>query len=250
MANRPLSSRLDFGYTWTLATEEQFYAFWPLVLRFLRGAWSSVPIVALILLRVATGYGWMNFVIRPDSLPARIILSASVAICFGVLLAQALHSPACFRWIYGLLGRTWSVPAAAVALAVCLYPKNPPWLAAHLATAALVGACVVREDNGLARILRFHPLAYMGVLSYGMYLLNSVSIHTAELGLRWIDITNPMAIFILSLALAMGAAFISYRYFESRFLVLKKRFTRLHPEPTAGAPDAITSAQTGVPMHP
>ncbi len=42
-----------FNLAWTLATEEQFYAFWPLVLRFLRGAWSSAVIVAVVLLRIA-----------------------------------------------------------------------------------------------------------------------------------------------------------------------------------------------------
>lgn len=246
----PLWPTGPFHLAWTLATEEQFYAFWPLVLRFLRGVWSSVVIVALLLLRVAAGHGWTNSFLRPNSMPDRIVLSASVAICFGVLLAQALHSETCFRWAYALLGRKWSSPAAAVALAICLYPKNPSWLTAYLVTAALVGSCVIREDNGLCRTLRFRPLAYMGVLSYGMYLLNSVSVHAAQLSLGWIGIAKPVPIFFLSLGLAMGAAFLSYRYFESRFLALKARFSRLRPDPTADAPDAIASAKPGVAVHP
>ncbi len=239
-----------FNLAWTLATEEQFYAVWPLVLRFVRGAWSSVVIVALVLLRIAAGYGWTNYFLRPGLLPSRIVLSASIAICFGVLLAQALHSEAGFRRLYVLLGRKWSAPAAAAALAICLYPKHPQWLASYLATAALVGACVIREDSGLAWLLRFRPLAYMGVLSYGMYLLNSVSVNAAERGLEKVGFANPILTFLLSLALAMGAAFLSYRYFESRFLALKKRFTRLRPDPTVGAPDAISTVQPSVSLHP
>jgi peptidoglycan/LPS O-acetylase OafA/YrhL len=246
----PLWPTGPFHLAWTLATEEQFYAFWPLVLRFLRGAWSSVVIIALILLRVAAGNGWTNVFLRSGSLPDRIVLSASIPICFGVLLAQAAHSETCFRWIYVLLGQKWSAPAAAVALAICLYPKNPPWLAAFSVTAVLVGSCVIREDNGLSRVLQFRPLAYMGVLSYGMYLLNSVSVHAAQLSLGWVGITNPVPVCLLSLALALAAAFFSYRYFESRFLALKTRFSRLRPDPAASAPDAIATSQPGVALHP
>ena len=42
-------------------------------------------------------------------------------------------------------------------------------LLANMATAALVAACVVREDNGLARALRWRPAVFIGTLSYGMY---------------------------------------------------------------------------------
>jgi len=68
--------------------------------------------------------------------------------------------------------------------------------------------------------------------------------------LGWIRLANPVAIFALSLGLAMGAAFLSYRYFESRFLALKRRFSRLRPDPAASAPDAIPSSKPGVAVHP
>lgn len=238
-----------FNLAWTLATEEQFYAFWPLVLRFLRGAWSSAVIVALVLLRIAAGYHWTDSILPPGSLPTRIVLSISVAICFGVLLAQALHSEKLFGLLFSLLGKRWSALAAAVFTAACLYPLNPSQLASFFAMAALVGACVIREDNGLNRLLRFRPITYMGVLSYGMYLLNSISIHAVEAALSATHLNYPLLSFPLALGLAMAAAFVSYRYFESRFLQLKSRFSRLRPDPTAGASDSI-AAESGAPVHP
>ncbi len=39
---------------------------------------------------------------------------------------------------------------------------------------ALVGSCVIREANGLARFLKLRPLAYIGAVSYGVYLLNTL----------------------------------------------------------------------------
>lgn len=246
----PLWPTGPFNLAWTLATEEQFYAFWPLVLRVLRGVWSSVVIVAVVLVSIAVGHHWTDSFLPPTSLPARILRSVSIAICLGVLLAQALHSERLFRGLYVVLGRKWSAPAAAAATALCLYPLHPPMLLAFFATAALVGACVIREDNGLAPLLRLRPMAYMGVLSYGMYLLNSVSIHAVELVLSKLHLANPLLVFPFALGVATGAAFVSYSYFESRFLQLKKRFSRLRPDPTAGAPDAIEGAATGASVHP
>jgi peptidoglycan/LPS O-acetylase OafA/YrhL len=247
-----VSSKWDngiFNLAWTLCTEEQFYAFWPLVLRFLRSSWASAVMVAIIVLRVAAGYGWTNRVLSPGWLPTRMVLSIAIPICCGVLLAQALHSERGFRWLSFILGRKWSAPVALVALALCLYPVHMSFAAAWTATVALVGACVVREDNGLAFILKLRPVAYIGILSYGMYLFNSLAIHTVQLFLGKIGLLNPLLVFPLALGLAAAAAFVSYRYFESFFLSQKKRFSRERPtaEPTSLG---IVSAKSGVPVHP
>jgi peptidoglycan/LPS O-acetylase OafA/YrhL len=239
-----------FNLAWTLSTEEQFYFFWPLLLRFFRGAWPAVTIVSLIVLRTATADGWTSHFLRTGWLPTRIVLSTSVAICMGVLLAQALHSERCFRWLWFVLGQKWSAPAAAAATALCLYPPKIAWWGAFLTTTSLVGACTIREDNGLARLLRFRPIAYMGVLSYGMYLLNSVSAHAVELPLSALHLQNPLLVFPLALVFAMGAAFLSYHYFESRFLRLKTRFSRLQPERMEGTPEPVPAAQAGFAVEP
>ncbi|HEV7514131.1 MAG TPA: acyltransferase [Candidatus Acidoferrum sp.] len=222
-----------FHLAWTLATEEQFYAFWPVVLRVFRAAWSSVVIVTLIALQIATSYGWTDRILSPDWLPTRIVLNVSIAICLGVLLAQGLHSERYFRWWYLVFGQKWSAPAALVALAICLFPERVPLLPAFVAAMALVGTCVIREDNGLAFMLRQRPIAYIGVLSYGMYLFNSLSIHLVQSALGSVFTPHPLLVFPLAFGLAMGAAYVSYRYFESRFLELKIRFSPLRSTTSA-----------------
>jgi peptidoglycan/LPS O-acetylase OafA/YrhL len=217
----------NFHLAWTLATEEQFYAFWPVVLRFFRAAWSSAVIVTLIALQTAASYGWTDRILSPGWLPTRIVLNVSSAICLGVLLAQGLHSERYFRWWYLVFGQKWSAPAALVALAICLFPQRVLLLPAFVATTALVGTCVIREDNGLAFMLRVRPIAYIGVLSYGMYLFNSLSIHVVQFAIGSVLPAHPLLVFPLALGLAMGAAYVSHRYFESRFLELKTRFSPL-----------------------
>jgi peptidoglycan/LPS O-acetylase OafA/YrhL len=119
-----------FNLAWTLATEEQFYAFWPLVLRFFRGIWSSVVMITVIALRLAAGYGLTYRVLLPQSLPTRIVLSIAVPICLGVLLAQALDSERGFQWLSFILGGKWAAPTALAVLAICLIPAHPPVLVA------------------------------------------------------------------------------------------------------------------------
>lgn len=239
-----------FNLAWTLATEEQFYAFWPLVLRFFRGIWSSVVMLALIALRLAAGYGWTDRLLPPGWLPTKIVLSVAMAICFGVLLAQALDSERGFMWVSAVLGAKWAAPAALVVLALSLWPERVPVVAASLATTALVGACVVREDNGLAAILKLRPIAYIGVLSYGMYLLNSLSLHAASFALNQIGIVHPLIVFPCTLGLAVGAASLSYRYFETPFLELKKRFSHLRHAASKPSASGIAEPATTLSVHP
>ncbi len=187
--------------------------------------------IAVIALRLAAGSGWTNRVLPPKSLPARIALSIAIPICLGVLLAQALDSERGYRWLSIILGGKWAAPVALAAVAICLIPAHPPVLAASLATAALVGACVIREDNGLAPILKLHPIAWIGVLSYGMYLLNSLSVYTVRMALGQLGFIHPLIVFPCGVGVAVAAAFLSYRYFETPFLELKKRFAHVRPDP-------------------
>jgi peptidoglycan/LPS O-acetylase OafA/YrhL len=121
-------------------------------------------------------------------------------------------------------------------------------LTASVATVALVGACVIREDNGLAPILTLRPIRYIGVLSYGMYLLNSLSIHAVLAGLGRIGFGHPLFVFPLSVGLAVAAASLSYRYFETPFLELKKRFSHAGSAPTAQS--RVGLAGTDLAVHP
>jgi peptidoglycan/LPS O-acetylase OafA/YrhL len=95
----------------------------------------------------------------------------------------------------------------------------------QLAMAAVVVACVVREDNGLASVLRSRPLARLGVVSYGVYLWHMVTLQ----GVR--PMVEPFAsssavwlTFVANAAAAWAVAELSYRALERPFLGLKERF--------------------------
>jgi peptidoglycan/LPS O-acetylase OafA/YrhL len=89
--------------------------------------------------------------------------------------------------------------------------------------AALVAACVVREDHGLRRPLRLWPIRRIGAVSYGIYLCHLVVQHFVTPGLARVHVTSQGLTFACVLAGSWGVAEVSYRYFESRFLALRAR---------------------------
>jgi peptidoglycan/LPS O-acetylase OafA/YrhL len=209
-----------------------------------------VLLIGIIALKLATDYHLTERVLPPGWLPTRIVQSIAIAICLGVLLAQALHRERGFRLLYRLLGWKWSAPVMLVAMLVCLAPARPLWLVTFLVTTALIGACVVREDNGLAWLLRLKPMAFIGTVSYGMYLLNSLCLHGVRGVLHPIGLAYPPAIFVITLGVTVAVAYLSHRYYESRFLALKERFSRLRPVPAQTARVEIGAHDVSAPMHP
>jgi peptidoglycan/LPS O-acetylase OafA/YrhL len=108
----------------------------------------------------------------------------------------------------------------------CLAVGSSFWLAQSAMLFALIGACVIRETNGLAAGLKFRPLAYIGRVSYGIYMLNTLVVDALHYALRRIGIEHPAITFPFLLGISVIMASLSYRYFESPLLMLKTRFSR------------------------
>ena len=90
----------------------------------------------------------------------------------------------------------------------------------------LVGACVIREDHGLAISLEWSPLVYIGTISYGMYLLHMLSKNAVQrVGSAVIGSHLPDGVlFAATVAVSVCAATLSFRYFEKPYLSIKSRF--------------------------
>lgn len=219
-----LEGRVIFYFAWSLASEEQFYLLWPWAQKYLRPARSVSLMLGLI--AVVLGVTWFGpGATEASALWYRIISSVPLAICFGVVLAHALHhrrSHEALRWLFGW--RASSLAYACLCL-LLLGSGGVPVAAVHLSMALLVGACVYREDHWLAPLLRLRVLVLMGSVSYGMYLMhmlvkNVVVKLSALAGLPH----NNFLLFSLTLAGSVAVALISFRYFEAYWLRRKARF--------------------------
>jgi hypothetical protein len=88
-----------FGFGWSLATEEQFYLWWPIFLRYaerLHRVVSALGLLALIALDQLAESGAFAPWIVSGSTAARIATSASGAMALGALLGWALSQPRAF----------------------------------------------------------------------------------------------------------------------------------------------------------
>ncbi len=92
------------------------------------------------------------------------------------------------------------------------------------AFALLVATCVVREDNDLAWLLRWRAMAWIGTVSYGMYLLHMIAVNLVRRAGAGFGIESPYYDFAAGSIAALGLATISYLTYERFFLGLKERW--------------------------
>jgi peptidoglycan/LPS O-acetylase OafA/YrhL len=218
----PMHSML--AITWSLSVEEQFYLIIPALEKYARRALPLILPAAYVLVSLPT------FGLFPGlGLPSFFRETTFGPILLGVMLAHLLDQPSGYRWVSRVLGRP---EASAVALALVVlavsypHPDISGWhrIGIHWLLAALVAACVVREQHGLRAILSCWPMRRIGIVSYGIYLYHQIVAHFAVLGLERFHVSSHLSMFATVTVFTWLTAELSYRLFESRFLALKQRF--------------------------
>jgi peptidoglycan/LPS O-acetylase OafA/YrhL len=233
-----------FQFAWSLSVEEQFYVFWAAVLRFGRALIPVVVAVALIAIKMSSMYGGLQLLVSKDSLPWRMATGIAVPICLGALLALALHPKRGFEKMRALIGARWSAPTALGLLLAALAPPSSYWAPLQwLATVLLIACCVIREDHGLAWFLGWKPLAYIGTVSYGMYMLNTLTLDGLNPLLNRAGLYHPLLKFAIAAAMTTLVASASYHFFEMPFLRMKDRFTKIPSHPVKSAPELLSAVK-------
>jgi peptidoglycan/LPS O-acetylase OafA/YrhL len=212
-----------FSFAWSLCIEEQFYAFWPWLVRSLSKRGALLAMLALLACDAAAERGFLGAILPTSSLALRFVTSFAAPIGLGAILALALDTRRSFAPLARVLGHSWSAPLAlALVIALLVWP-SAPLFGFQLALTALVGACVIRDRNGLARLLQARGVSYIGRVSYGVYLLNLTAIGLVRRAFP--DHTeSSVFVFALSFPIALGLAALSHRYLEAPFLRQSARF--------------------------
>ncbi|PXX46634.1 acyltransferase family protein [Undibacterium pigrum] len=212
-----LDGRVIFYFAWSLAAEEQFYLVWPPLL-LLAGTARRASLILIVVITAC---------IMSQLLGLQGLDVIQLPIVLGALLAIGMHHEKTFMWLYALLGQTWSAPLAFVALLLGLLSNVVPGFVSSILFAALVGSCVIREQHPLTGLLTFKPLAYLGTISYGMYMLHMLCKNLVSKLLNAFHVTDAgITVFLLTLLITTAVASVSFRYYESWFLGWKTRFER------------------------
>jgi peptidoglycan/LPS O-acetylase OafA/YrhL len=212
MATGPL------GVTWSLAVEEQFYLFWPLVVRFCTEAQLRwIAIVAICLSPLLRFYLWLHQVniysnpfCRLDGLMAGALLT---------LLLRSEHFPP-----LKYLNRAWIIFLVSAPLALIIETFHARWFVFSLTAAAsgsFIYLALFSSQRWLQALLTNRFLVYTGTISYGIYLLQKVPLDAAKT--LHLDRHQFLALPITTAATYAIAA-LSWNYLEKPFLRLKRLF--------------------------
>jgi|SRR5579871_1545905 len=217
---------------WSLQVEEQFYLSFPFVVR----AASRTNLARILMGSVIAALGLR--IVLTIALPSNLLGTYTLMPCrMDPLAMGGLIAIARREWPERL--KSFAIPAITIVssvafLGICYRTNLTPWsnlmrtigyTALDLAFAGLLVIVVSARPRGLLGILRFPFLVWLGMISYGVYLLQV----PAELVTgRWLTpllgVGRGSALeFLLALALVMGTAWLSWRFFESPILRLRNR---------------------------
>jgi peptidoglycan/LPS O-acetylase OafA/YrhL len=215
------------GHTWSLSTEEQFYLLWPILLlaatRFRSVRWTFFACLGLI----AVLWFWRAALQLHGASQDRVYFGLDThADCLlgGCALALANHLGWLRRFSVAQLRTALVASFLYVAVFAFLEPggRMPGTWNDYIPEAVMVTAAVtvvlVAPPRWLVSALDWRPIAFIGTISYGMYLW-SFLIWTA---LSAYLAPGPLAVFIVFVA-TLGAATASYRWIERPALRLKAR---------------------------
>jgi len=233
------------GVTWSLAVEEQFYLFVPVLIYLL----PRRPLFCVLLAGVLTAPvlrcvspGFHAYVNTPWH--ADTLLSGA---CLAVLVRSHTFVATVKRYKGILLGSFLALLAVVAFRATRPAPLGALeqcWLAGLYASFVLIAFADTQPLLG--RVLRHPSLVWFGQRSYGIYMF-----HEGISGLchGWLRNTAPQiraptdaAVTVLALLLTLGLAELSFRLFENPILESGHKFRYRPKEEKESAPRPIADA--------
>lgn len=221
--------------TWSVAIEEQFYLLWPLLFYFLPK--KSYPWIFLSVIAGSMAFRY-RFI---DNIA--FLYFHSLSVCGDL----ALGGLCAYYAIYGKGFRTYfeKLPRYAIVLAYIAgflwITRGVSMLRFHYAEVftrlinTFFFAFVILEQNyakhSFYKFSHSRLLTFWGKYTYGLYLLHPIAITFLDVCCRLMHFNYALHFIpsftfgILSLCLSLLMSYLSYEYFESRFLELKKKFS-------------------------
>jgi peptidoglycan/LPS O-acetylase OafA/YrhL len=221
--------------TWSVAIEEQFYLVWPILFYVLPKKFYRVIFLATIAASLIFRYVYADDV--------AFLYFHSLSVCSDLALGglcawYALYSEA----FTDFLKRLPKIVIAAI------YVLGMYWLLAGISqfripyanvftrlVSTLFFAFVILEQNycrhSLYKFSRLKTLSFWGKYTYGLYLLHPIALTMLDVAFRLLRIDyqrtflSTLSAGLAALVISLLLSYVSYEYFEKRFLKLKKKFS-------------------------
>lgn len=213
-------------HTWSLAVEEQFYLFFPLVLMFLIPYAKRATILAVLIIVIFCSLMLCQYLLASDQIEANFYLISSRT---WELMAGSVTALINIKWARTgstAINQTGSAIGFALVLAsiVLLTPSTP--FPGVYAIPSVVGTAMILyfycPNSWVNRILSLSPFVGIGLISYSLYLWHQpVFAFIRVVYLHQANATH----FSIGIIVSFTLAYLSWRYVETPFRN-KQKFNR------------------------
>jgi peptidoglycan/LPS O-acetylase OafA/YrhL len=217
-------------HTWSLAIEEQFYLFFPLIVYFFKknlGFFISIAVFIVLIVRFSYAFhaDWCTAYIATPCRIDGLLMGAGLA----YFKIENRSNKQILIYTSGLL--IFIIAFLSVFFkGKGLVSNGISYTLIDLAAAYLVFECTKKasaneQNNSFQRFFSNNFLRFLGKYSYGLYVYHWLIYSTFRLHLRpffppvlWAKVS----VSLLAVALSMALALLSYHFLEKPFLNLKK----------------------------
>jgi peptidoglycan/LPS O-acetylase OafA/YrhL len=214
-------------HVWSLAVEEQFYLFWPVIFAFFLARWGKHrdKLLAAVLACALASTVLMAVLYKPFTDPSRVyfgtdtrastmLVGAALAIVWApwrLTRNTAKHAPFVLdaMSIAGVVGVLWFFLNAGE---YDNWMYRGGFLLVALFSALLLAPTVHPAARLTPRVFGWHPMVWIGVRSYGIYLWHW-PVFVVTRPHTDVPLTG-IPLLVLRIAITFGLAAVSYRYVE------------------------------------
>jgi peptidoglycan/LPS O-acetylase OafA/YrhL len=235
------------AHYWSLGVEEQFYMFWPWIVKKVTASlfkWTTLLILLLIALKMVC---WMIERKTGNSIP---LLAVQVT-RFHTMLIGALGSILYYQNNKTFISFTTGKISQAICWGIILLVTFNKFHVVSVLDNEIIAVVTVFLIMGQItvqnRIINLDNKIcnFLGKISYGMYVIHPLLIfYLAKIIGKFNsqDALSYIQVYLVVVAFTIILAYLSYEFYEKRFLRIKTKYTIIHSSGTA------TSKQP--PLHP
>jgi len=208
------------GHLWSLSVEEQFYLLWPLTFSLMGSRKASWAAFAMLFVGILARIVNRIFLIGTPLHDLEMFPMVADSLATGCLLARFRGTLEQREWYLRLFSPLASLGLLLLIAVIAIYSRYTivsvfGTTLINLALAVLIHRSVYHAGSPIGRLLNWKPLAFLGVLSYSLYLWQQPFLNHES--------SSWVSSFPQNLAFAIVAALCSYFLLERPLLSLRHR---------------------------
>ncbi len=217
------------GHYWSLGVEEQFYLFWPWIVKKVKEQWLIFVFVTLAgLLIAAKCYCRYYEITTHDNLPFYFLYINR----FDCMILGAIGALVYFRRKEKLLRIVCHPVSQLISWGVILYfflNRHLGMLFSHEVASVATVFLIIAQSEKRNRIINLNNAVFdlLGKISYGIYVIHPLIIFFSVSLIGNLEDTwsSYVLVYLGITGVTLLASYASYQYFERKFLKVKHKFT-------------------------